>query len=293
MKIIAYLVLITIILTACNNSVETDATNPDSLYPAPKSFKVNPEDGYITNVVTADTIQPIILENGDTLITGVPIPAKEKTIHTDSVNKPKVVQIPKDLTVKKAHQNVHKIPNKLTVITVNQDSLIKIDIEKIAVNDTTHYLINSIGDTIKTGIPIPTQGKIVPTTQPKKTKALPLRFKDAANINMQYLDVDQGMASSYVQCVYEDKSGNLWFGTNGGGVSKYNGTSFTHFTEKEGLSSNPVWSILEDKSNQKGSSIWVTTENGLNELSWIGDDAVVSTTKNVVNSTKVTNYSKK
>jgi ligand-binding sensor domain-containing protein len=53
----------------------------------------------------------------------------------------------------------------------------------------------------------------------------------------------------------EDKSGNLWFGTYGGGVSKYDGKSFTHFTEKEGLSNNTVLSMLEDKSG----NLWFGT----------------------------------
>jgi hypothetical protein len=39
----------------------------------------------------------------------------------------------------------------------------------------------------------------------------------------------------------------------------YNGESFTHFTEKEGLSNNIVWSILEDN---KG-NLWMSTENGI------------------------------
>ena len=59
--------------------------------------------------------------------------------------------------------------------------------------------------------------------------------------------------------ILEDQSGNLWFGTYGGGVTKYNGSSFTHFTEKEGLSNNVVWSILEDKQ----SNVWASTESGL------------------------------
>lgn len=35
---------------------------------------------------------------------------------------------------------------------------------------------------------------------------------------------------------------------NGGGVLKYDGNNFTHFTDKEGLSTNFVLSSLEDKS---------------------------------------------
>ncbi len=68
----------------------------------------------------------------------------------------------------------------------------------------------------------------------------------------------QGLKHDAIGCMLQDKSGNLWFGTNGGGVSKYDGKSFTHFTEKEGLSNNTVWSILEDKSG----NLWFGTNGG-------------------------------
>jgi ligand-binding sensor domain-containing protein len=68
----------------------------------------------------------------------------------------------------------------------------------------------------------------------------------------------QGLKRSVIACMLQDKSGNLWFGTNGGGVSKYDGKSFTHFTEKEGLSNNTVSSILEDKSG----NLWFGTYGG-------------------------------
>jgi serine phosphatase RsbU (regulator of sigma subunit) len=59
--------------------------------------------------------------------------------------------------------------------------------------------------------------------------------------------------------ILEDKTGNLWFGTNGGGVCCYDGKSFTTFTEKEGLSNNIVWSILEDKTG----NLWFGTNGGV------------------------------
>ena len=68
----------------------------------------------------------------------------------------------------------------------------------------------------------------------------------------------QGLKHSTITCLLEDKSGNLWFGTPGGGVSKYDGKNFTHFTEKEGLSNNNVLSILEDKSG----NLWFGTGGG-------------------------------
>ena len=62
-----------------------------------------------------------------------------------------------------------------------------------------------------------------------------------------------------IRCGLQDKAGNLWFGTSGEGVYRYDGKSFTNFTTKDGLGNNIVWSILEDKTGK----IWLGTDNGL------------------------------
>ncbi|MBI4646561.1 MAG: hypothetical protein HY738_08210 [Bacteroidia bacterium] len=68
----------------------------------------------------------------------------------------------------------------------------------------------------------------------------------------------EGLSNNTLWSICEDKSGNLWFGTWGGGVTRYDGEMFTHFTEKEGLSNSSVWSILEDKSG----NLWFGTDGG-------------------------------
>lgn len=50
-----------------------------------------------------------------------------------------------------------------------------------------------------------------------------------------------------VYCTLEDKAGNLWFGTDEKGVCRYDGKSFTYFTEK-GLDGGAVRSIFQDKN---------------------------------------------
>jgi ligand-binding sensor domain-containing protein len=55
--------------------------------------------------------------------------------------------------------------------------------------------------------------------------------------------------------VLEDKSGNMWFGTNGAGICRYDGSTFTHFTEKEGLNGNIISCMMEDKAG----NIWIGT----------------------------------
>lgn len=55
-----------------------------------------------------------------------------------------------------------------------------------------------------------------------------------------------------VWSILEDKKGNIWFGRDGFGACKYDGTTFTHFTKKEGLCSNNVSCIVEDNQG----NIW-------------------------------------
>lgn len=62
-----------------------------------------------------------------------------------------------------------------------------------------------------------------------------------------------------IRCGIQDKAGNLWFGTSGEGVYRYDGKTFTNFTTKDGLSNDLVLSILEDSTGK----IWFGTDNGL------------------------------
>src|SRR5687767_4799095 len=70
------------------------------------------------------------------------------------------------------------------------------------------------------------------------------------------------MSDNVVYSLLKDKSGNLWIGSLNGGVSKYDGKSFTYFTEKEGLSNNEVRNILEDKTG----NLWFGTAFGISKL---------------------------
>lgn len=65
--------------------------------------------------------------------------------------------------------------------------------------------------------------------------------------------------SQYIPGVFQDKAGNFWFGTNGDGVCRYDRTSLTYFTKKEGLGGNAVRSIVQDKNG----NIWFATNGGV------------------------------
>lgn len=59
----------------------------------------------------------------------------------------------------------------------------------------------------------------------------------------------------WLTSIAEDSQGNIWFGRDGYGASKFDGNSFVHLTTKEGLNSNNVQSIVEDIEG----NIWIGT----------------------------------
>ncbi|HTN45668.1 MAG TPA: two-component regulator propeller domain-containing protein [Flavipsychrobacter sp.] len=71
----------------------------------------------------------------------------------------------------------------------------------------------------------------------------------------------EGLIHFHVVSCYEDKKGNLWFGTARGGVYRYDGNAFTLFTIKDGLADNSVSCFAEDKEG----NMWLGTYNGVSK----------------------------
>jgi ligand-binding sensor domain-containing protein/serine phosphatase RsbU (regulator of sigma subunit) len=80
---------------------------------------------------------------------------------------------------------------------------------------------------------------------------------------MQNYTTDDGLAMDVVQCSFKDNIGNLWFGTLGAGISKFDGKTFTNYNTSHGLCSNQVFSICQDK---QGNLWFATTVNGVSKF---------------------------
>ena len=59
--------------------------------------------------------------------------------------------------------------------------------------------------------------------------------------------VADGLPSPDVTIIFQDRLGNLWFGTRTGGVSRFDGESFRSFGNQHGLPDGSIRQILEDK----------------------------------------------
>lgn len=70
----------------------------------------------------------------------------------------------------------------------------------------------------------------------------------AQTYDFRNYNVEDGLAQSQVLSMCQDRYGNIWFGTNAGGVSKYDGNKFVSYTENDSLINNVVYSIAEIKN---------------------------------------------
>ena len=63
-----------------------------------------------------------------------------------------------------------------------------------------------------------------------------------------FTNIISEVSSARFFSVLEDRKGNLWFGSIGSGVYYYDSKSFQNFTTNDGLASNEIFCIYEDKT---------------------------------------------
>lgn len=95
-----------------------------------------------------------------------------------------------------------------------------------------------------------------------------LRFKTYSHTKEQ-----GSLSNDVVMSGWLSEDGNLWFGTYGGGLNRFNPETetFTAYKEKDGLSNNVVYGILGDKQNR----MWMTTNKGLSMFDPLSETFVV------------------
>jgi len=98
---------------------------------------------------------------------------------------------------------------------------------------------------------------------PEKIMLKDAFIKDQNPHNFSIYGKLQGLTNSIIRSLLQDKDGNIWFGTSGGGLSKFDGNSITNYTSKEGLCNDKIRSILQDRQG----NLWFGThENGVSKF---------------------------
>jgi ligand-binding sensor domain-containing protein len=76
----------------------------------------------------------------------------------------------------------------------------------------------------------------------------------------RFVTVDSGntpaLRSNIIQTLMEDRAGDLWIGTRGGGLTHRHAGQFETLATKVGLPSNFVTALMEDRQHD----VWIGTE---------------------------------
>ncbi|WAC00960.1 hypothetical protein N7U66_12170 [Lacinutrix neustonica] len=78
------------------------------------------------------------------------------------------------------------------------------------------------------------------------------------NRNLRAYTIEDGLPQSQVYDVIQDGVGYLWLGTQGGGLSRFNGNAFEVWNESDGLQSNYIFALLSSKEK-----LYIGTKKGL------------------------------
>ncbi len=183
------------------------------------------------------------------LLTPKMVESKGSRVSADSLAEPVVISV---------------IESKLTKIKVGQPKV-------VAANTNIHPVGNP--KAVLAGTPkicVPGQGGYSePVVQlaidssflagvPDVIMATEPTVKDQNPQNFSSFSKRHGLKNGYIYSMYEDHRGNLWFSTERGGVTRYDGKSFKNFTKKEGLPDDKAYSMIEDRVG----NLWIGTFGG-------------------------------
>jgi ligand-binding sensor domain-containing protein len=73
---------------------------------------------------------------------------------------------------------------------------------------------------------------------------------------------NNGLQANSIRDMEIESNGTLWVATNGGGISQFDGTTWTFYKTGEGLANNYAWDIAFDSAHNK----WIATGNGLSKF---------------------------
>ena len=107
---------------------------------------------------------------------------------------------------------------------------------------------------------------------------LPLFFSFSAftqSYHFQQYSVGEGLPQSQVYALYQDANGYLWLGTQGGGLARFDGSTFISYSDQNGLADNYINTIIEDEEGH----LWLGSKKGVNLFDGTGFQSFIPANK--------------
>ncbi len=179
------------------------------------------------------------------------VAAKGYVVPKDSMDEPKVILIDEKKLRRLPVGEPTVVPTNTNVHPVGIPKIVEAGIPRvITLGQDTFPLpktVPAIHNPTKAGIP-----QVVIAKDPTLIDPNPQSFSSLSKL--------QGLKDGAIMCMLEDRRANLWISTGLGGVSKYDGKSFTHVTLlHEASAFYIISSMLEDSYG----NIWFASGQGV------------------------------
>ncbi len=249
-----WLILLTVIPAACDRLEDGSQAMPPEIYNPPVYCALNTSPGYSTHPVKGEPVKPLVTPTGDTLISGVPVELDGKLYVSSELQQellkagnPRVIDF---------QSNRYPLSDRIKIVPLNSQNVHSFEPPQGLSTSGDSGDRESMSAYMRT----PVKLVDIPSRHPKPTPASIPEFRESHSHNIRHLDVKQGMNSSRINGLIQDNRGDLWFGTHGGGVTRYNGETFRFYTTEHGLNDNIIRSIYEDS---KGNIWFITWTEGI------------------------------
>ena len=100
---------------------------------------------------------------------------------------------------------------------------------------------------------------------PKSLVVLFLIFQNilhSQTLNFGHLSVEEGLSNSYVNCLLQDRTGFIWFGTDDG-LDRFDGYEIKIYrndpSDSSSIANNIIWALYEDNDG----FLWIGTKSGI------------------------------
>lgn len=78
----------------------------------------------------------------------------------------------------------------------------------------------------------------------------------AQQYNFHNFSIEEGLEQTRINCIYQDKSGYLWIGANGG-LTRFDGKNFKTWTAKDSMPSSNILALMQDNKGD----LWIACSN--------------------------------